>query len=173
MRNLRESGDSAPSIYPGFIIEAARDICPFVAHLGIMMIEIWERMRGYHQWTEAQAVIDSANINKEPIQGSSTLFITTSADTLAWTDQAGRQHSAKFTVPDDSPLFKRAAGETVTIRFNPADPDRFYLRDLLRTQVHAIFVKVLVWTCVALIVIVYILHAMARSYLRHHTKTLW
>jgi hypothetical protein len=139
----------------------------------IMLIEIWERLRGYHKWTETEAVIESANVEKEPVPGSSVLFITTSADALAWTDRTGQKHSTKFTVPDDSPLFKRVAGETVTIRYNPAGPDHFYLRDLLRTRVHAFFLKVLVWTCMALIVIVYVLHVIARSYLRHHGRTLW
>jgi hypothetical protein len=139
----------------------------------IMLIEIWESLRGYHKWTETQASLESANVKKEPVEGSSILVIITSADTLAWTDQTGQKHTAAFTVPDDSPLFKLAPGEAVTIRYNPTNPDSFYLRDLLRTRVHAFFVKILVWTCVVLIVAGYILHAMARSYIRHHTKPLW
>jgi hypothetical protein len=138
-----------------------------------MLIEIWERLRGYHKWTETQAIIESANVNKEPVGERGISFITTSADTLAWNDQTGQKHSAKFTLSDDSPLLKLKAGDAVTLRYNPASPDRFYLRDLLRTRVRAFFLQVLVWTCMALIVIVYILHAMARSYIRHHTKPLW
>jgi len=138
-----------------------------------MLIEIWERLRGYHQWTETQATIESAEVKKEPVEGSSVLVITTSADTLTWNDHTGQKHLAKFTLPDDSPLFKLGGGDTATIRYNPAHPDRFYLRDLLRTQVRAFFVKVMVWTVVALVVIFYILHAMARIYISRHTKPLW
>jgi hypothetical protein len=138
-----------------------------------MLIEIWETLRGYHKWTETQATLESADVRKEPVSASSSLVITTAADTLAWTDQTGQRHTAAFTLPDDSPLFKLAAGEAVTIRYNPVNPERFYLRDLLRTRVHALFVNILVYTCVLAIVAVYILHAMARSYIRHHTKPLW
>ena len=138
-----------------------------------MLIEIWERLRGYHQWTETQAIIESANVTKEPVGERGTVFITTSADTLTWNDLTGQKHSAQFTLPDDSPLFKLKAGDTATVRYNPVHPDRFYLRDLLRTKVHVFFVRALIGICLVLIVAVYILHAMARSYLRHHTKPLW
>jgi hypothetical protein len=138
-----------------------------------MLIEIWERLRGYHQWTETQATLESTIVKKEPVEGSSVLVTATSADTLIWHDQTGQQHRAKFILPDDSPLFKLTAGDTVTLRYNPSHPDSFYLRDLLRTQVHAFFVKVMVWTVVALIVTFYILHAIARIYISRHTKTLW
>jgi hypothetical protein len=138
-----------------------------------MLIEFWERLRGYYKWNETEAVIESANVHREPVGERGIVFITTSADTLVWNDQTGQRHFVKFTLSDDSPLFKLRVGDAVTIRYNPNHPDRFYLRDLLRTRVQALFLKVLVGICLALIVIVYILHAMARNYIRHHSPRLW
>jgi hypothetical protein len=138
-----------------------------------MLIEFWERLRGYQGWNETNAVIESAIVNKEPVGERGILFITTSVDTLAWNDQTGQKHSAELKLPDDSPLFHLKAGDAVTIRYNPARPDEFYLRDLLRTRVHGFFLKGVAGICVALIVIFYIVHAMARIYLRHHTRRLW
>jgi hypothetical protein len=142
-----------------------------------MLIEIWERLRGYGHWTEAQAVIESANVEKTPIPGSdgaTVRYTSESADTLAWFDRTGQKHSAAFTVPEDSPLFKLTHGDSVAIRFNPASPDNFYLRDLLRARVQAAFVKVIAWVAVVLVVVVFIiLPAVARTWLRHHTKRLW
>jgi len=92
-----------------------------------MLIEIWERLRGYHKWTESQATIESANVEKTAITGSAdpVRYTSASANTLAWNDQTGQKHSAKFVLSEDSPLFSLKQGDAVTIRYNPARPDRF------------------------------------------------
>jgi hypothetical protein len=107
---------------------------------GIMLIEIWERLRGYDKWVETEAKIESSNLEKTPVEGRSgtvVSYLYASGDTLTWTDRQGEKQYADFTVPDDSPLYQFIGGETVTIRYDPAHPDRFYYRDLLRTRIHS------------------------------------
>lgn len=104
-----------------------------------MLIEIWERLRGYDKWIETEAKIESSNVEKTPIEGRSGTAIGysyASGDILTWTDRQGEKQYADFTAPDDSPLYQLIGGETVTIRYDPAHPDRFYYRDLLRTRIH-------------------------------------
>jgi hypothetical protein len=57
---------------------------------------------------------------------------------LTWSDRRGEKQYADFTVPDDSPVYQPAGGQTVTIRCAPARPDRFYDRELLRKGVHTV-----------------------------------
>jgi hypothetical protein len=131
-----------------------------------MLIEVWERLRGYHKWAETQAVLESANVEKD----ATGPFDNLSAETLSWNDRTGQKHSAKFTVPDDSPLFKLAPGESVTIRYNPAAPAQFYLRELLRSRVHFIFRTILFWI---FIIFVFALVIMFNSLRHHYRHSLW
>lgn len=104
-----------------------------------MVIEIWERLRGYDKWIQAEATVESSNVEKTPIQGrygGTVGYAYSSGDRLTWIDRQGEKQYADFTVPDDSPLYQMVGGETVTIRYDPANPDRFYYRELLRTKVH-------------------------------------
>jgi hypothetical protein len=104
-----------------------------------MLIEIWERLRGYDKWVQTEAKIESSDVEKQPIRNRSGVVVDyaySSGDTLSWTDASGEKQYAPFTVPDDSPLYQLVGGETVTIRYNPAKPDEFYYRELLRTRVH-------------------------------------
>jgi len=141
-----------------------------------MLIEIWERLRGYHRWTETQATVESAKVEKTPFggsDGSPVHYTTTAADTLAWFDQSGQKHSAAFTVPEDSPLFKLSGGDAVTIRYNPVDPGKFYLRDLLRARVQTVSLSILAGLFVVLFIAALILKELGRNVVRHHSKPLW
>ena len=53
------------------------------------------------------------------------------------TDSRGEKQYATFDVEEGSPLFQLVGGESVTIRYDPAHPDRFYYRDLLRSRVRS------------------------------------
>ena len=138
-----------------------------------MLIEIWEWLRGYRRWNETEGVIESAEIHREPLGDRGILFITTSADTLAWHDQSGQKHSAKLVLPEKSPLFSLKEGDEVTIRYDPAYPDRFYLRELFRTRIKTLFVNILIGICIALAGLVYILYHLERIRIRHQTPRLW
>ena len=124
-----------------------------------MLIEIWERLRGYNKWIQAEAKIESSNLEKVKaydINGNQTT-ISESDDKLVWTDKMGQRQSAEFCVPDDSPLYQFIGGETVTIRYNPANPKEFYYRDLLRSKVHTAFKSALI--CIFMIGILLLRHA--------------
>jgi Protein of unknown function (DUF3592) len=121
-----------------------------------MLIEIWERLRGYDKWIETQATAESSSVEKTPIKsryGETVGYEYASGDVITWIDRQGEKQYADFTVPDDSPLYQMVGGETVTIRYDPASPDRFYYRDLLRTKVHTT-VRITLITLVFLIVVV-------------------
>jgi hypothetical protein len=136
-----------------------------------MLVEIWERLRGYDKWIETQAKIESSDVDKRPLTdryGNVIDYAYSSGDTLTWTDRQGEKQYADFTVPDDSPLYQLVGGETVTIRYDPAKPDRYYFRELLRTRVHTA-VKTLV--AVLLFVMVFggiVLLSVATG--GHHTR---
>ncbi|MGP8224612.1 MAG: DUF3592 domain-containing protein [Terracidiphilus sp.] len=103
-----------------------------------MLIEIWERLRGYDKWIQTEAKIESS---QDEETSHSTRYGTVSyasADILTWTDRQGKKQYADFTVPEDSPLYQLVGDETVTIRYDPARPDRFYFRELFSTRVHTV-----------------------------------
>jgi hypothetical protein len=117
-------------------------------HTGaIMLIEVWERLRGYDKWLQTEATIESSKVEEQPItnrSGAVMDYAYSSGDVLTWTDGNGEKQYADFSVPEESPLFQLIGGETVTIRYNPAKPDEFYYRELLRTKVHSAFKTTLI-----------------------------
>lgn len=106
-----------------------------------MLIEIWERMRGYDKWVQTEATINSSNVEKtEHVdRAGNTSYTWASGDGLVWVDLQGQQHGADFRVDDESPLYQLVGGESVTIRYNPAKPDEYYFRELLRSRVRRLF----------------------------------
>ncbi len=103
-----------------------------------MLIEIWERLRGYDKWVEAVAKVESSQVGETAhTQRSGNVSYTyDSDDVLVWTDHQGAAQRAYFRIPDDSPLYQLVDGAAITIRYNPANPEQYYLRDLLQTRVH-------------------------------------
>ncbi len=104
-----------------------------------MLIEIWERLRGYDKWIQTEARIESSQIKRTT--GFPASWV--SKNKLVWSDRSGEAQRANLTVPDSSPLYKFIEGEAMTIRYNPAEPDRFYLPELLRTRVHTALLRTL------------------------------
>lgn len=111
-----------------------------------MLIEFWESLRGYDKWIETNATIASASVeeirHKERSWGTYTTY--GSGDVLIWTDQAGRERRGFFRIPDGSSLYKLLGGDAVVIRYNPQDPDQFYMRELLRTRLNTAARRILV-----------------------------
>jgi len=119
-----------------------------------MLIEIWERLRGYNKWIQTEATIESSNLEETPIAdryGRIIDYSYASGDILTWTDHQGEKQYADFSVPDDSPIYQLVDGDTVTIRYNPAKPEEFYYRELLRTRVHTV-VKTTIVTLLFLVI---------------------
>jgi hypothetical protein len=131
-----------------------------------MLIELWERLRGCNKWIPAQAIIESSDVNKTPIAnrwGQAIDYKYTSGDVIVWTDPTGEKHYAGFDVDDQSPLYQYVGGESVPIRYDPADPDRFYFRDLLRSRVHSAF-RIGLAVLIAVAVLVGVLLAVTAAY---------
>jgi hypothetical protein len=112
-----------------------------------MLIEFWERLRGYDKWVATIARFESADLENHvhTDRAGNVSYTWTSFDTLLWTDTHGTEHSADFRVPDDSPIYQMIDGDKVTIRYNPTRPDRYYYRELLQTRVHTVL-KIAFWT---------------------------
>ncbi len=112
-----------------------------------MLIELWERLRGYDKWTITTARFESADFRQTGHldKNGNVSYTYASDDELVWTDVSGTKHSARFTVPDDSPLYQFIGGESVAIRYDPARPDRYYYRELLQTRLATIR-KRIYWT---------------------------
>ena len=101
-----------------------------------MLIEIWERLRGYDKWVQTNAVVCRSGMEKVEHQGRyGTYFTTEAGDVIEWTDPTGEKQYADFNAPEGSKLFQLTTGDTVEIRYNPAKPDDFYYRDLLQLRV--------------------------------------
>jgi hypothetical protein len=107
-----------------------------------MLIEIWECLRGYNKWVRTEATIQSSTL-QEPEAGKEwgekrnydhTYFTWQATCEIAWTDASGNSHTGKFVADERSSLFHLYEGQTVELRYNPANPDRFYIRGMLRTE---------------------------------------
>jgi len=108
-----------------------------------MLIEIWERLRGYDKWIETEAKVESSKVS-ETLDSESGNVTYGSGEVLVWADQQGENQRAYFTVPDDSPLYQFVGGESIPIRYNPAEPDEYYLRELVETRIHTIAKRVVI-----------------------------
>jgi len=104
-----------------------------------MLIELWERLRGYDRWIETTARFEAADVKKSvhvDSWGRRKAHYATS-DTIAWTDQQGNIHRDSFRVSDSSSLYLMVDGEQVDIRYNPARPNRYYYRALFVSRLRA------------------------------------
>jgi hypothetical protein len=97
---------------------------------GIMLIEIWERLCGYDKWIETQAKVDSASEIRKMLgkRFQESPESRSSGRLLFWKDQYNRTQCGAFVTHDISPLYQLLDGETITIRYDPAKPDRYYCR---------------------------------------------
>lgn len=102
-----------------------------------MLIELWERLRGYDKWVETEATVEKSQVTTHENDGGQ---YSISDDLLMWVDTLSDRHRAAFAVREDSPLYQLVDGSTIPIRYNPADPEQLYIRELLQTRVR-IWVK--------------------------------
>ncbi|MGD0938938.1 MAG: DUF3592 domain-containing protein [Terracidiphilus sp.] len=119
-----------------------------------MLIEIWERLRGYDKWTQTEATVESSVEQKDTVVYRGNKFDEYSSnDVIVWKDAQGEKQYADFTVQENSPLFQLIDGNSVSIRFNPAKPDEFYYRDLLRERVRKFVGSALVILFIATLIV--------------------
>lgn len=120
----------------------------------VMLIEIWERLRGYDKWVETEAKMESSEVRKTITTTRYGQIATYDAgDLLTWVDAQDEKHYSSFSVDDESPLYQFVNGESLTIRYDPADADHFYNRDLLRTRIRAAVRITLITLAVAALII--------------------
>jgi hypothetical protein len=100
-----------------------------------MLIELWERLRGYDKWVEAKATVELSDPTFHEPRGHD---YSHSDDVIVWSDSAGEKHRASFTVQVDSPLFQLVQDSRIGIRYNPADPEQCYFRELLQTRIRKV-----------------------------------
>ena len=119
-----------------------------------MLIEIWEKIRGYDKWVEATARIDSSTVKKTAHYGrdGSVSYTWASQEELVWTDIYGQRQNAEFKVDDESPLYQLVGGENISIRYNPSKAKEFYFRELLKSRVRRFF-QLTFYTCIFLLVL--------------------
>jgi len=105
-----------------------------------MLIEFWERLRGYDKWVVTEATVESSTLKKTEYHDQSGHVSQTwsSGDVLAWTDRQGGKQYADFNVSEGSALYQLIGGERVEIRYNPKEPGRFYFPELLKSRVRAV-----------------------------------
>jgi hypothetical protein len=112
----------------------------------IMLIEIWERLRGYDKWIQTEATILSSEliepliesprdeniIQQNPIKNPFVQWL--SKCSIRWTDRSGASHTANYSVSEGSQLFLLYDGQTVSIRYNPVNPDEYYIQLLSKNM---------------------------------------
>jgi len=106
----------------------------------IMLIEIWERLRGYDKWVEAEATIQTSDLQDVQVADFHDRYgrdypvdESHSFCNIVWTDSNGTKHCGSYEVSENSALYQLYDGQTIKIRYNPIDPDQFYLRGAMES----------------------------------------
>lgn len=107
-----------------------------------MLTEIRNRLHGYDKWIQTEATILSSELaepdagleHNEKRSNLGSPFQWHSTCVIGWTDMSGAAHTASYIVGERSWLFRLYDGKTVPIRYNPACPGEYYLRDLFRNE---------------------------------------
>lgn len=92
-----------------------------------MLIELWEKIRGYDKWIRTEAKLGQSEFERTAYRRKEErLYAYRFEQCLEWVDQQGQSRSARFRVPDGSLLFPRSDGDRVVIRYDPANPENYY-----------------------------------------------
>ncbi|MGD0729937.1 MAG: DUF3592 domain-containing protein [Terracidiphilus sp.] len=118
-----------------------------------MFVEIWEHLQGYDKWIQTEATIKSSSLAEAEIgkvrntrqMDGQPVDEWRSTSVLSWTDLSGKTQEAAYSVDEDSPLFQMYDGQRVTIRYNPASADQFYLRGVSQSKAHTWFKKTMIF----------------------------
>ena len=116
-----------------------------------MLIELWERLRGYDKWIETEATVESSDVEDTAHADRAGHVSHTYAarEALVWRDSSGQKRRVEFRVDDESPLYQLIGGEAVTIRVNPARPSQYYFRDLFLSRIRR-FLQLTLYTFIFL-----------------------
>jgi hypothetical protein len=103
-----------------------------------MLIEIWEHLRGYDKWIQTEATIKSSQVEKvvRRKRKGQLIYGWNGMKEITWVDQAGARRTEMFEVRDNPLVFEKFEHKSVIVRYNPAAPSDFFVRELLRYQVN-------------------------------------
>ncbi|MGA7339917.1 MAG: DUF3592 domain-containing protein [Terracidiphilus sp.] len=104
-----------------------------------MLIEIWERLRGYDKWIQTEAAVQSSHIDEVVVAATRSgkpIYGWQGNEEVSWVDKDGVRQCEPLAVSESSPVFKLYDGNPLVIRYNPASPCDFYVREQLRYQVN-------------------------------------
>jgi hypothetical protein len=135
-----------------------------------MLIEIWERLRGYHKWIETQATIKSCSLEDlgvGPVRGDKSCRLGLydqwqSKCEISWVDASGTGQTASYAVSERSSLFNLYEGQTVPIRYNPVRSSEYYVRDLFRHRASFILLSVVALLFYGAMVVIFSLEILRR-----------
>jgi hypothetical protein len=130
-----------------------------------MLIEFWEKFRGYNKWVDATATIKSSKLNEQVVghdRAGRAFYGWFGDEWLTWKDSSGVEQSEPMTVSEDSPVFQCIEGNTIVVRYNPADPSEFYIREQLKYQLNRA-VKIILWISVVIAAVVALSFALFRD----------
>ena len=130
-----------------------------------MLIEWWEKLRGYDKWVETTATIKSSAL-EQAIVGHDKLgrpfYGWRGDEELVWTDKSGVQQCEPMSVTEGSPIFQCIEGNAVKIRYNPADNGDFYVREQLQYLVHRV-ARIMLWAFLGIVGVVALLSILLRN----------
>ena len=66
-----------------------------------------------------------------------------STSVITWNDESGNLYRSQYTVTKPSPLFEMYGGEKLPIRYNPANPRDFCIRELRQGEMSSTLKKAL------------------------------
>jgi hypothetical protein len=124
----------------------------------IMLMAIWEWLRGYSKWTPAEATVvfvkeEHTYTDKD---GKQLHYSYITGDRLVWTDAGGEKRSAPLRPAGKDPKYQFAEGETASIRYNPSNPEQYYFRELEKMRVRYVISTALTVIAVAIISVGYV-----------------
>jgi hypothetical protein len=103
-----------------------------------MLIEVWERLRGYDKWMAAVATVQSTTLSRLHIGGKQSKSPVTvgweSINKIVWQDTNQIERTAEFRAYEESPLYQLCEGDRIKIRYNPANPSEYYLPGLIQSR---------------------------------------
>ncbi len=108
-----------------------------------MLIEFWEKLRGYDKWVETQATVAELKIQKGEVGFK--------ADCKIEWDGSGKKQTASFQADEESPLYQLSEGDQFSIRVNPHRPGEFYSRALIASDALAAR-KAILWGIMIILV---------------------
>lgn len=78
-----------------------------------MLIDLWEKFRGYDKWVDATATIKSSKLNQQVVghdRAGRAFYGWFGDEWLTWNDSSGAEQSEPMTVSEDSRYFSALKG---------------------------------------------------------------